>query len=931
MIEPDPVSRHWVGPASGGDFFDPANWEPSGVPTHADDLYVTNVALASSTVMAAKLILSGGSLTLGSNMTREGFNFLVTGDVTVCDGAVLNVYAPLKSDPADYTSVEAARELLWQNRTRVAVGGAFTVEDGSTVKVSNHPETGDLVVFEVGSFDLAAGGTVTAEGAGFTWFPAAGKDLPGGTIRIETSFPGTTYYTYGFGSAASRFGYYEYGGHGNSARRHYGLDFAPFEPGSPGELGNANCSSGGGSIVVLAKGAVTLAGTLNADAVLGGSSAGPSGGSIWIAGDTIEYGDGLVATARGAASTSGISGAGDGGRIAFMTDVTTAEQVETMVGGTKLDGFTYTALTHAGVSVDGGRRNPADAQPAGSPGTAVSAFSAASYERVTVTASPLEAVSAKAGYGEYQFRGGETVVREVDVIGGDPVDSQNVRYICTGYVVSNATEQVAEGKTTALSFPVVKGEGPYTVTWLWGIRETRSRLSVTGPGTVTVNGQTVSELWIPDTEDVVFAATPDAGKVFWKWSGTDVPAAATQKMSFTIPANKPHAVGAVFVDPSAAAKTCTFKTTASGDFYDPANWEDSLVPNPQDAVVIPGGTCTVLGRFAVRSLAMTGGALSVAQVEEVAIAGDVSLSGGSVWTVTSVPTNGAVTAYSDGATHVTIGGNFVLADTAKVKPVSDPWTGGSVVFSVVGKFTLGAGAKFDAVSTGWNWVEYTGERSPLAVDSALVNGHAIQTMAKGRGADYRCGGSHGGFGGRRDESFTYGFANAPVFPGSPSGANNYGASWLSYCGGGVIRIHAGGLATIAGTLDASATGDSNAGGPSGGSIWLTAGKFSFAFTAELKAVGGDSTPEGNYFSYESMGGGGRIAIGAGLTAAQISQLAQTGECTRRVRGADEFLMDFPGVNVPDVSGGTDRVSKNKGGSGTFSYYPAPKGLAVFVW
>ena len=186
-----------------------------------------------------------------------------------------------------------------------------------------------------------------------------------------------------------------------------------------------------------------------------------------------------------------------------------------------------------GVSVDGGRRTPTDTEPAGKLGTAVSAFSQSSYESVIVTASPLQAVSARAGYGEYQFRGGETVVREADAIGGDPVNPQNVRYVCTGYVVSNATEQIDRGETTSLSFSVVKGEGPYTVTWLWNVRETRTQLNDFGPGDATVNGQAVNELWVADTDNVTFAATPQDGKAFWAWSGVDVPAASVAKSSPT--------------------------------------------------------------------------------------------------------------------------------------------------------------------------------------------------------------------------------------------------------------------------------------------------------------------------------------------------------------------------------------------------------------
>ena len=911
------ISRAWVG-AKDSNWNEASNWSPAGVPGEEDEVCIEDAAVVASQVKVAKLVLLGGSLTLGSDAVRENFEFSVSGDVTVCDGAVLNVYAPFKSDPADYTSVAAARELLWQNRTKFSVGGAFSVSEGATVRVDNHPETGDLVVFEVGAFDLAAGGTVTAAGTGFTWLPSAGKDLPTETIMKTGTANIGGVYTFAFGAGSS---------YGTPADHSYGLDIAPFEPGScGGAYSGTGLSRGGGSIVVFAKGAVTLNGTLNADSVRGSSYSGPSGGSIWITGATIDRGDGLVATARGQAEpTNGNYGIGAGGRVAFMTDVTTDEQIERMVGGEKLEGYAYETLSFEGLSVDSGLRN---GKPSGTAGTAVSAFDASNYETVTVTASPLEAVSPLAKYGSFQTKGGETVVREADVIGGDPVDPQNVRYICTGYVVSNATEQVAEGRTTTLSFPVVKGTGPYTVTWLWGIRQTRSRLSVTGPGTVTVNGQTVNELWIPDTEDVVFVATPDADKAFWTWSGDDVPPMDAAKTSFAILASKPHVVNAVFVDLAAAAKTSTLKATASGDFYNPMNWESEVVPNPQDAIAIPGGACKVLGRFACASLTMSGGSLSIAQAEEAVISGDVALSGGSVWTVTAVPTNTA-TAFADGATRVKIGGDLVMEDAVTVKPVSDPWTGGSVAFSVAGDFTLSEAAKFDAVGAGWGWVEYTGDPSPCAVDKAAPNGHTVQTMAIGRGADYRLGGSYGGLGGNRvDESFKYGFANAPVHPGSPNGVNNSGTGWDYYLGGGLIRIHIGGLATVAGTLDAS-TVETYTGGSSGGGIWLTAEKFVFAPTAVLRAVGGDSSTKGSH-TYNSMGGGGRIAIGTGLSESQITRLAQTGVCGRRARGETEFERDFPGVNVPDVSGGTDRNSGNKGGSGSFSYYPTPKGLLLLV-
>lgn len=899
-VDPDPVTRHWVGPAEGGNFNDSANWDPSGVPTRVDTLYLSGANVKVSQLNAANLVLSGGSLTIGSADGREAFDFNVTGDVEIGDGATVTVYAPKKSDPAAYTSIEVARDLLWQNRTKVTVGGTLAVAGGATVKIDDHPETGDVVVFEVGAFDLATDGTVTAEGTGFTWLPSAGKDLPTGTIlKTGTANIGGVY-TFAFGAGSS------YSTPGNHS---YGLDIAPFEPGScGGAYSGTGLSRGGGSIVVFAKGAVTLNGTMNADADMNGGYSGPSGGSIWITGATIERGDGLVASACGKAVNNGNYGIGAGGRVAFMTDVTTDEQIEAMVAGEKLEGYNYETLSFGGLAVESGRRTPTSA-PGGTQGTAVSAYDAANYETVTVTAWPLEAVSPLAKYGAFQAKGGQTIMREADIIGEDLADPQNVRYICTGYVVSNATEEIAAGGMTSLSFTVVKGEGPYTVTWQWGIRETRTQLrSVTGPGTVTMNGLNKDKIWVPDTEDVVLEATPEDGKAFWTWLDGDIPEPDAAKPTVAVSAAKPHVASVVFVDLAADAKTSTAKSTASGNFYDPANWEDGAVPNPQDALAFSGGTLTAARRFACSALTMTGGSLSVAGTDEVVIPGDVLLSGNASWTITALPTNTA-TAFLDGATRVMIEGDFSVTDTASVCPVSDAYTGGSVVFNVQ-TFTLGEGAKVNADEAGYAWLSIT--EPPLA---------------PGLGNSYNVGGGYGSFGGNANATYgrPYGLALRPIEPGSPNGCHN---KTFSYCArpGGLIRIHARTM-SIAGTLTANARIDSSFGGASGGGIWLTADRFDFASTAKISAIGGNSG-NGNT-AYNSYGGGGRIAIETGLTDGQFRQILQTGTTRRKVYDVGTFTNNFQGVEV-SVCAGTDKASKRQGEPGSFVYLPEPPGLLLLV-
>ena len=374
-----------------------------------------------------------------------------------------------------------------------------------------------------------------------------------------------------------------------------------------------------------------------------------------------------------------------------------------------------------------------------------------------------------------------------------------------------------------------------------------------------------------------------------------------------------------------------------GVWTDPAAWTPAgNIPGRQDTVVIAKGTCSVSNVLVAASVMVSGGTLNVSpdarQSARVRLSGDLMASGGTVkfgvenlaghvlaeiggnlalsgaakLYVYGGPVEGEWT-HATGCSRVTVAGAITLDGTSAIYPVSAWYTGGSVVFRA-GTVTVGETASFNANEAGYRWLD--GSTPPLA---------------PGLGADYNIGGGYGGKGGSGGTTFgkAYGFAAAPVEPGSPNG--NFQANF-GYCRkpGGLIRIHAKSI-SVAGTLTARSEQSQSFGGSSGGGIWLTADEFAFAPTAVLNVAGGDCSK-----SYDSMGGGGRIAIETSLTEEQIATLAETGTVTRRQKGEAEFLELFPGVTI-DVRGGKKgEADATRAGSGTFVFIPKKMGLLLMV-
>lgn len=147
--------------------------------------------------------------------------------------------------------------------------------------------------------------------------------------------------------------------------------------------------------------------------------------------------------------------------------------------------------------------------------------------------------------------------------------------------------------------------------------------------------------------------------------------------------------------------------------------------------------------------------------------------------------------------------------------------------------------------------------------SVTMNGRGYGQMSgpgAGESADgLGSGAGHGGAGGSvpgATGGATYGVAETPKLPGSGGGLG-WGSASGGSDGGGAIRLSVGGTLTVAGTVAANGNDgwQDNAGGGSGGSVWLEAGALAGA---------GSITTDGGWGElwWGGGGGGGRVAIHA---------------------------------------------------------------------
>ena len=283
----------------GGDWNDPASWEPAGAPGEAD-----------------RLTVDGMSLTVTQSVSVVS--------LTLRNGASLVVRAPASS---------GLLEDLHDAALTVRVYGTMTVGADCTVRPYCHVTTGTPVFFECGSFVLEEGAHFNASSAGYGW--VAGT-APAGSVSQGG------YYTFGPGAAL---------GYANVATFDYVNAIAPFVPGSPMHTYSTNAGRGGG-VVKIKAGALTVRGIVSANGD-GGDWSSSTGGSIWLVGETVVFGPNAALCACGGNCNNNAT-TGVGGAVSVCVGLTDEVLASLMAGTVPIGAMVERTLPGVDVRITGG-------------------------------------------------------------------------------------------------------------------------------------------------------------------------------------------------------------------------------------------------------------------------------------------------------------------------------------------------------------------------------------------------------------------------------------------------------------------------------------------------------------------------------------------------------------------------------------------------
>lgn len=209
---------------------------------------------------------------------------------------------------------------------------------------------------------------------------------------------------------------------------------------------------------------------------------------------------------------------------------------------------------------------------------------------------------------------------------------------------------------------------------------------------------------------------------------------------------------------------------------------------------------------------------------------------------------GAVTPFSSlGTLALTVAGGARAVPTVPADFVQSLRVGpGGLLTSVSGQPTVEFAVVGDAIIESGGSVAM--DRRGYAQMSGPGAGHSATSLGSGAGYGGEGGATPGAAGGA-----TYGSAETPLDPGSGGGLG-WGPLVGGSEGGGAIRLSVGGTLTVDGNLSANGNDgyQDNAGGGSGGSLWIAAG--TLAGTGTITADGGWGE-----LWFGGGGGGGRIA------------------------------------------------------------------------
>ena len=884
-----------------------------------------------------------GNLSIGGKGVKVPVRAAVGGNLALDGNARFVIHATAATD-FDFAT-------LRDEATRVVVQGAITLAGSSRIIPDADPVTGAPVRFQAGSVTVAEAAAFDADARGYGWTTYYGE-LPYFVRAFagSSTIPSTKSCCYapgGGGGDGQNDRGAGYGGLGDRggwlAGRVYGYRYAPFLPGSCGREATA-ADRGGGTVWIDCAGQFSLLGTVHACGTNNASkSFTSSGGGIWINARAFTAGPVSGLSAAGGTTPGTYYGSG-GGRICLVLAATETARAALATGATP-DTLTYEdEFTVTAVDVTGGEGSlgAGTVNYRAGDGTASVVRGTATGTQVYITGSPIEAVSEGAIYGATVADIGQSVTFSASTYGANPTNAM-FRYTCQGYIATNAAGVVrAQGTGTTATF-VVQDEATY-FTWLWGNRQFPHGIHIAADsgGSVRV-GETTSTSsfshWVSGATSFEAIAT-DEQHEFLYWVG-DIPEGCERDNPITIPGDVPRNFQPVFRLKAAAGARAWLGGT--GSWYDGAMWADGVIPGLDETAEIASGVCLISNYVECAAITVSGTAKILAGCYQTSVktivpsypnqnvlaysgtligkitiklSGKLTMSGTSEFAIGAddqpyypllsaaaieladaaklMVVAGARTdsrTYATGSGFVNVAGSFTIRDTATYYPVSDSYSGGSVVCTA-DRFTTTTNATVCADDFGFKVFIFRTPQS-LAPPAACVTGF-------GPG----CG--HGGKG--SSGAATYDYLYAPVMPGATGVSVYENKPANDQPGGGVIRIHANRI-DHAGALLASNSkyvGKYLAG--AGGTIWITAAQnIKFHPGAQLRVKGGYTL----YSSGKDGAGGGRISVCRGLKPEELSALTEDGNTLpagRLANRPERYVLDrvaftnmFEGVTV-DIAG-----------------------------
>lgn len=907
------LAATWTGQGDAKSWNDPANWDGNAIPTGDQSVtipsgatvYAPSAESGSLTIAKGATLFIGctgevgkvvcpdlpesstarllvnGSMTLGGTVAIGGLNnrypqvhLTVSDALTLTDGAALHIYSSFGPQPDPSMMTPATFD---NGGASITVSGKTTLEGASTIYPYSHQISGLSPKFILQDLEIGPQAAFSAD--------LAGWGLVDGVRHGLGMAPG------GYGGAYGGIG-------GGNNRRTYGFAKYPLYPGSPAGDHASRGIEGGGKIDIRAKN-VTLNGSLHANGQQdrpGNSVTTGSGGAVFLQCTSFTYGAEASIEARGGYWTGYSHNCGAGGRVAILIGLPTSGQIQSLRETGEADGIVTLTDDMAGptspypglVSVQGGHGQSYDTQPTnprhGQDGTSV--LMTVRGDKPFLTVDGDQFVASTPVFGVHETPAGTTTLAapETHMIEGSLGFS---RYVCTGYVWTNALGETGSGTTATAELDLQKDT---TLVWKYGRIEHFCQ--------VTAAGQDLVEGWHAVGSVLSAEAPADyEGGVFAGWEG-DVEEAARLTPAQSLAVTRPLFLAAAYQPAAGATPTENTWTGAGADtrWETAANWSAGRAPGPYDAVTIPASAqIDVFTPVVVHSLTVGNDAFlhflstgkdfkdstsqqPLAKDSRQAIAlrttGDLVLDGaklslgGENTQALSVRLlaggdlkllgKAVHASYGDlakewqdftwqefkaGGALVSVSGTASLEGTSALYVCNNRKSGLGVVFDLQ-DLSIAEGAKIDGYARGWGWADY------------VFHGPGYSGS----------GGAYGGNGGGNNTK-TYGFLKAPFQPGSPGGRAD-----ARFGGGASIRIDAKDI-WLAGSIQT--TGSDMAGDcGSGGSIWITCSTLTPTETAVLSARGGQWS---NYS--HSCGGGGRIAVMTGTpTEEQIDALYETGEC-----------------------------------------------------